>query len=62
MLHVKSKKEIEKIKTLVDLRRSSTGIYTEGLDFYNEHIFRMVNQQVKNLNELDDYAVFSDSD
>ena len=43
MLHVKSKKEIRKIKTMVDKRRHSTGIFGEDLDFYNEHIFRMNN-------------------
>ena len=62
MLHVKSKKEIKKIKKLVEKRRSSTGVWNDDLDFYNETIFRMNNQQVKNLNELDDYEVFCDSD
>ena len=61
MLHVKSKKEVRTIKTLVDKRRHSTGIWNEDLDFYNEYIYRMNNQQVKNLNELDDYAVLSDN-
>lgn len=61
MLHVKSKKEVRRIKTLVDKRRHSTGIWNEDLDFYNEHIYTMNNQQVKNLNELDDYAVLSDN-
>lgn len=43
MLHVKSKKEVKRIKTLADKRRNSTGVWNEDLDFYNEHIYRMNN-------------------
>ena len=55
----KKTKQILKIQRMVDQAksRSTSGVEYLGFDFYDEYIFRLKNNVVKNLDQLDDYAM-----
>ena len=56
----KKRTQIKKIKAMVkdNKRRGSLGNTDyQGFDFYHEHIYRLHNNIIRNLDQLDDYAV-----
>ena len=44
---------------MVNQTRQHEGSFTFNLDFYDEYIFRMVKNEIKNLNQLNDYKVLT---
>ena len=56
----KKKDKIKKIQTLTQSTRSASLAYTKS-DFYDESIYRMETQEMKNLDKLDQSDIFLSS-